>query len=202
VKRVILPIVLCLLIGTVANVALSAWLLTQWPRRKSPISPSITLQGAQVAGRDWPFKPPLDWPKPNNWGEWRFFGYRGLDVRHSENQQAGFAMTMIQCGWPMPVVYKVDMWWPWDDPKWTSNADSDVPIYPIASGWIGNSLIFALAAWLLLFAAPSTVRGYITHIRRSRRLCPHCGYPIGNSPICSECGRPVTSAASPPVKGT
>ena len=59
------------------------------------------------------------------------------------------------------------------------------PLQPIAFGFAVNTLLYAASLWLL-FAAPFVLRGR----RRIRRgLCPACAYPIGDSAICTECGR-------------
>ncbi len=37
-------------------------------------------------------------------------------------------------------------------------------------------------------------------LRRRRRLCPHCAYPIGTSPVCTECGRPFQPPQGAPSR--
>ena len=66
--------------------------------------------------------------------------------------------------------------------------DRVLPLRPIWSGFAINTVFYS-AILGLLFAAPRT-------LRRRRRckhgLCAACGYPIGQSNVCTECGSPVT----------
>jgi hypothetical protein len=60
----------------------------------------------------------------------------------------------------------------------------DFPFRPLWPGFAINTLFYAAILWLL-FAAPFVLRRW----RRVRRgLCPACGYPVGTSPVCTECG--------------
>jgi hypothetical protein len=61
------------------------------------------------------------------------------------------------------------------------------PLHPIWLGFAINTLFYAGVLWLL-FAASFALR---RRGRIERGLCPKCAYPIGASPICSECGKPV-----------
>lgn len=62
-----------------------------------------------------------------------------------------------------------------------------LPLRPILSGFMMNTLFYALLLWLL-FIAPFTARRMI---RRKRGQCETCAYPIGASPVCTECGATV-----------
>jgi len=74
---------------------------------------------------------------------------------------------------------------------WSSNGHI-IPGYPIAKGVAFNTLFYAVIVWLLCFA-PFDFR----RLRRSRRgLCVRCGYPVGTSDICSECGAQVHRSAT------
>jgi len=50
-----------------------------------------------------------------------------------------------------------------------------------------NTLFYAGVLWML-FAGPFALR---RKIRRRRSRCPQCAYPIGQSPVCTECGAAV-----------
>ncbi len=54
-----------------------------------------------------------------------------------------------------------------------------------------NTIFYAVMRWLL-FAAPGFVR---RRYRIKRGLCPSCAYPVGESDLCSECGKPVRKHA-------
>jgi hypothetical protein len=60
---------------------------------------------------------------------------------------------------------------------------------PYALVWPGfaiNTLFYAGVLWVLL-CGPFALRRMI---RRRRGLCAQCAYPIGQSPVCTECGAP------------
>jgi hypothetical protein len=62
-----------------------------------------------------------------------------------------------------------------------------LPLRPIWPFFAINTIFYAAILWLLFFA-PGSVRRMI---RRRRGLCPACAYPVGTSPVCTECGKPV-----------
>ncbi len=66
-------------------------------------------------------------------------------------------------------------------------AEHLLPLRPLWPGFAINTLVFAGAAWLvwLMLAAGMSLQ------RRLRCRCGNCGYPIGISPVCTECGRKV-----------
>ncbi|MCI0363209.1 MAG: hypothetical protein L0219_04960 [Phycisphaerales bacterium] len=68
-----------------------------------------------------------------------------------------------------------------------------VPAIPYRPIWVGlsvNWLFFAILLWLGFVAVTSARRW-----RRMRRgLCARCGYPVGESATCSECGAAVAPA--------
>ena len=66
-----------------------------------------------------------------------------------------------------------------------------LPLRPIAVGFTINTLLFAAILWLLI-PGPFVLRRFI---RRRRGRCPACGYPRGDSSICSECGKPLPQHA-------
>ena len=45
-----------------------------------------------------------------------------------------------------------------------------------------------------LAAALVGLRGFV---RVRRRRCPACAYPMGDSPVCTECGKPLPQRAVP-----
>jgi hypothetical protein len=64
-------------------------------------------------------------------------------------------------------------------------AVSHLPCFPIWPGFAINTIFYAAILWLLFFA-PGSLRRMI---RRRRGLCPACAYPVGTSPVCTECGQ-------------
>ena len=66
-----------------------------------------------------------------------------------------------------------------------------LPYRPIRLGFAINTLMYAVVLGLL-FLAPGTVR---RAYRARRQRCRRCGYPIGASPACAECGALVRSVS-------
>ena len=62
-----------------------------------------------------------------------------------------------------------------------------LPLVPMWPGFAINTIFYAAILWVL-FAVPLGLR----RRRRIRRgLCPACAYPVGISPVCTECGKPL-----------
>ncbi len=62
-----------------------------------------------------------------------------------------------------------------------------LPYRIIASGFAINTIFYAAVLGLLI-CGPFMLRRIV---RRRRGLCPGCGYPVGESDVCSECGNPL-----------
>ncbi len=63
-----------------------------------------------------------------------------------------------------------------------------LPLRPILIGNAVNTVSFAAVLWAIVLG-PGTLRRFI---RRRRHLCPACGYPVGESKLCTECGGEVS----------
>ena len=60
--------------------------------------------------------------------------------------------------------------------------------YPFRPVWLGlavNTVLYAAVLWPLI-CGPFVLRRFI---RRRHGLCVKCGYPMGESSVCTECGR-------------
>ena len=67
------------------------------------------------------------------------------------------------------------------------------PLRPLWPGFAVNTLFYAAILWLLI-PGPFALRRFL----RSRRgLCPKCAYPMGASPVCTECGRALPKRLRP-----
>ncbi len=72
---------------------------------------------------------------------------------------------------------------PWE---WKSNLrPRALPLRPIWPGFAANTLFYATILWLLT-CGPFALRRFL---RLRRGLCPKCAYPMGESGVCTECGR-------------
>ncbi len=58
-------------------------------------------------------------------------------------------------------------------------------------GFAVNTLLYATFLWLLI-PGPFVLRRFI---RVKRGLCPRCAYPMGESDVCSECGKALPQRA-------
>ncbi len=67
----------------------------------------------------------------------------------------------------------------------TYDAGLMVPIRPVWPGFALNTLFYAALLWLLI-PGPFVLRRFL---RVRRGLCPKCAYPMGESAVCTECGR-------------
>ena len=71
---------------------------------------------------------------------------------------------------------------PSDGTRWRA-----LPLRPIWPGFAANTLFYAALLWL-----PFAVRRFI---RVRRGLCPACCYPMGESAVCTECGKALPGHA-------
>ncbi len=65
-----------------------------------------------------------------------------------------------------------------------------LPVRPIWSGFAINTLFYAAILWLLI-PGPVVLRRFL---RLRWGLCPNCAYPMGESSVCTECGRALPSS--------
>ena len=72
-----------------------------------------------------------------------------------------------------------------------------LPIRPIVWPFAFDSVIYGAFIYLMTRIV-RLVWNARSLIRTKRGLCPACAYPIGISPVCTECGKPVTP--SPPQR--
>jgi hypothetical protein len=113
-------------------------------------------------------------------------------VRRTADPNTGVD-TRITAGWPQLSVGSV-----WS-PQRTLGASLKaprawdripaMPVFPIWPGFATNTIFYAAILGLILFTP--RVIGLRRRLRIKRGQCPACGYPIGTSDVCTECGRPV-----------
>jgi hypothetical protein len=60
---------------------------------------------------------------------------------------------------------------------------------PMWPGFAVNTLLYATVLWLLI-PGPFVLRRFV---RVQRGLCPKCAYPMGESAVCTECGKTLPS---------
>ena len=65
----------------------------------------------------------------------------------------------------------------------------------IRHGFVVHTLLSAVVLWLLI-CGPSEFGRLIRRFSRTRRgLCPKCAYPMGESAVCTECGKTLPGPA-------
>ena len=111
------------------------------------------------------------WPLRAVWCESRGSLVRDGGVPSSLRSQGGYIETGL-----VPL--------PGDSPR-------VLPLRPIWSGFAVNTLSYATLLWLLILG-PFALRRFL---RIRRGLCPKCAYPMGESAVCSECGKPLPEAS-------
>jgi hypothetical protein len=201
-KRRIVHILLLLIGGAIANIAV-AW--------------GMLLNG-----------PLTDFSAPRDVDRWRVFAQRhGLEqsqplMHDYQFTGFGFAVNKVdyvptvlggmeifgsgtfivrtECGWPTRSLHG----WAYEHQDYChcirmdhrrriyGSDDGCLPLRPLWPGFGINILFYALLLWLV-FCAPFVARRVL---RRKRRVCEKCAYPIGASPVCTECGAAVSTRRS------
>ena len=190
--------ILFLLLGAIINVAV-AWAFVSWSHGYRTLSNEALL---------WPVKSPKGFhysPKyvngSANLGTTQLGAWVDTDTAYMGR------MDIYMAGWPSMSLYAerhyVKDWLGipgltifdnpqgfWDGvalPLWLSGP-RHYQCFPTRPLWLGfaiNTVFYAAILWLPAFGL-----GALRRRRRIKRgLCPACAYPIGESSVCTECGR-------------
>jgi hypothetical protein len=111
---------------------------------------------------------------------WPLLSVEGVSGRDTKSVVPGVLITRENGALRLKVSSRR---WPYDV----------IPYKPIWSGFAINTIFYAAILWLLSFAPGAVRRRLIIRGRRRRGLCPACAYPIGTSPVCTECGNTVNA---------
>ena len=95
----------------------------------------------------------------------------GVTDKWGEGLTAGLPLRSLK--WPLDKDY---------------GHDPERIIWP---GFAINTMFYAGVLWMV-FAFPFVLR---RRRRIKRGLCPACAYPVGQSPVCTECGKPIEQSA-------
>ena len=112
---------------------------------------------------------------------------------HGDNAiiEAGFPLACVagefgsSSGLGFPQSYWTRSLIGWELTKRYPKPHRPFPIRPLWIGCATNSLFFTGVLWLSLSGFFLVRR----RLRVKRGLCPACAYPLGESAVCSECGR-------------
>ncbi len=185
-RRRLLTIAIFLLAGAVVNVAV-AWVITAVPNWRTWVTSENKVE--------WPRPVPDHWPeRASDRILIRAFGCR-LDEYVSVLGDGAFAILIDNAGWPCHAL-ESETWFDRPTGIWSSSGitlpvkmfgrtHTRLPVQPVWPGFVFNSLFYAGILWLLI-PGPFVLRRLI---RQRRGLCPKCAYPMGEAPVCTECGR-------------
>lgn len=181
-----------LLLGAIVNVAV-AWGLAI---AGSGVG-NLAASSARKAETDfWGY--PEAWPHEH---DFRYLGFTATELRlpREEKRTDGgwHAAFRIEAGLPLQSLGGVVRGRSQHGQRKPSQHDAilTVPgdttwLLPYGVNWprfVANTLFHAALLGLMIFG-PLTARATL---RRKRRLCVACAYPIGISPVCTECGTAV-----------
>lgn len=79
----------------------------------------------------------------------------------------------------------------WKHGPYLSGLPRALPLRPIPGGFAVNTVFYGATLWLMICGLFALRR----FIRVRRGLCAACGYPMGESAVCSECGKPLPGRA-------
>ncbi len=217
--RIIATASTCLLLGAIINIAV-AWACVCW---SDETDLEILTHPAHGAAR-WAAPTPADWPAADSLARATGLGITNCLVGGpARDEDSRSQQWVLQAGWPARSMYvarftvhpKVHTWAPvtlsdiseiesetWRDglalPVWAKGTFTSVtgrylPTQVIWSGFAINSSLYASVLWLIS-GAPFRLR---RRLRIRRGLCPACAYPIGTSPVCTECGEALAVVGVP-----
>jgi hypothetical protein len=198
-KRRVAIILLLLVAGAIVNIAV-AWgcgvridrMTTESPQALS--SSELDLLWEQYAMPE--TKRTLNgWRETNIATTVRWFG-NNLPV-YGAFQMGGASMDilLVDSGFPIRIARRMDrnaLFYLGTVERAPTGLEWFLRVKPYWPGFAINTLFYAGILWLL-FAAPVALR---RRRRIKRGLCPACAYPVGESEVCTECGKAVISARS------
>ncbi len=216
-KRRLLIIAICLLLGVIVNVAV-AWGCAAWADLDTEPSSGTSEDGTTMIGR-WSSKfgtlihyhisrtatyrhPLFESPRMDEVSPyWLRFPSAAYESGLIDNEDR---ITDAR-GWPALTMWSEYVWPPYGPPvpvkgglRLTSphsvtnfgpQLPRALPLRPIWPGFAVNTLFYAAILWLLM-SGPFALRRFI---RVKGGLCPACAYPRGQSEVCSECGKALPS---------
>ncbi len=190
-RRRIFIVAIFLLAGAVVNVAV-AWgcacfYYSRWPLGASAQTRSLTVERAkEIAVDRFPGLETLDDPI-----EADGLGWHAVILGVHDRGAWG-----VSCGWPfLALAGEEERFRPAEvETRWIlylSNKRFVVPLRPLWRGFAVNSIFYAALMWLPI-CGPFLVRSWV---RVRRGLCPKCAYPMGESAVCTECGKALREPA-------
>ena len=203
----------CLVFGLIANL-LSAWIcvaVAEWPA-KLELAQLPAPEWPRVVPSHWP--QPRRQLRVDQFG---FKILRTLGRTYSAGssriqESSHFLIDIYVAGWPL-YAFQCETWREYQLRRGSTGTAIRVEAHPDPTAWIvGLDPPAAIAKnnpWKRLPIRPTSPTAFLANtlffglvflvvvkgplfLRRLVRLhhgsCPHCGYPSGHSPVCTECG--------------
>jgi len=195
VRRWVVRVVVCLLLGAVVNVAVAWGCVVCGPSSLTTPGTGAHTYASDLFG--YPTFVSGDF-------DIRVLGYQQVELTNAGSGMQGANVWRAEfahrAGWPMFAVSgtsfgeyrdqrpsELPSRWLLEFGQPASTLRVELPYRLVWPGSAINTVFYAVMLWLL-FAAPFTLR----RRRRVRKgLCVKCAYPVGESDICTECGRAV-----------
>lgn len=192
VKRAVFKLLVFLLLGAAVNVAV-AWLFVwnDWFGR-----PLLLGMESAEADANWNRCTPPDWPRVGTTFAFRCksFGTTIEGCSYQKNSTDEWSYTEWRIGLPLRSMSLRFL----SDNAGNDKAEGvwrvrgvELPTIPLALGFAFNTLTYAAPIGFAWTVAVAQLR----RVRRRRRIaadrCPSCGYPVGASLLCTECGKQV-----------
>ncbi len=207
-KRRLLIIAICLLLGAVVNLAV-AWGICSRSEWQLAIGGQPLSEVSWIVGSGGTVPDGATEQHRYAFGEesrWYFDRHAGNGSQLTSNIFAIYAWT----GWPLRCFR--GGWW-FDYESNTANYVDSVqlphrlgiagpwgePFLPKGVVWPGfavNTICYATILWLLI-RCPFALRRILRLLRLRRGLCPKCAYPMGEAAVCTECGRQLPKRVTP-----
>jgi len=221
-RRSILRMIALLLAWVIAGATLNvavAWGLWLWGERpgsyESFRTDSLTAQDQSNWSRwsvdDWPAAPEFARAATTFGLRFRSLyatvnSFSAADLSDEEWRRKAeirrfYSIDSCRVGWPMAlaIIEQADTS-EGQPPVQSSRSDAFhlgkhyYPSRPLWPGFAINTVFYAGVLWVLC-CGPFALRRMI---RRRRGQCARCAYPIGQSPVCTECGAPHASVTKQP----
>jgi len=194
----------CLLLGAIVNV-LVAWAAVVF--NDGRMEERSTVEVGDESLRLWSAIVPADWTRRPDveFVNTATFGMETLslvDMDHGSTPNAWFrALSRLKAGWPLRSFASMSLVDPNEDESQIISATKAIefpfnlgahrlPYGPMWQGLIANTIFFAAIVWLMIRGPWETRRRW----RELRGKCGACGYPAGDSSVCTECGYNLSTA--------
>lgn len=150
---------------------------------------TTNIRGPQAAAAGWPDGAEGDWPAVSAWSESRTIAFCEQQAwGHDASGSTTHGKNVQFYGWPLAVISRTRRWWPDMPAGSASNPDHDSGMQLKWAGAIVNPIAGAAGLWTLFVVPFLLLRSRRVATRRRLAQCVACGYPLGASGICPECG--------------